>query len=105
MADLTATATAADRRDPRGPKPDARFSRANIMLYGTLIVVAIYYLLPLYVMIVTSLKGMPEIRARQHLRAARRDHLRALGQGLGRRPAPASTATASAAGSGTRSAS
>ncbi|TIS76503.1 MAG: carbohydrate ABC transporter permease, partial [Mesorhizobium sp.] len=31
-------------------------------LYGTLIVVALYYLLPLYVMIVTSLKGMPEIR-------------------------------------------
>lgn len=32
------------------------------MLYGTLIVVALYYLVPLYVMIVTSLKGMPEIR-------------------------------------------
>jgi len=32
------------------------------MLYGTLIVVAIYYALPLYVMIVTSLKGMPEIQ-------------------------------------------
>lgn len=32
------------------------------MLYGTLIVVAMYYALPLYVMIVTSLKGMPEIR-------------------------------------------
>ncbi|MXU65997.1 ABC transporter permease subunit [Rhodobacteraceae bacterium KN286] len=32
------------------------------MLYGTLFVVAVYYLLPLYVMIVTSLKGMPEIR-------------------------------------------
>lgn len=32
------------------------------MLYGTLIVIAAYYALPLYVMIVTSLKGMPEIR-------------------------------------------
>ena len=32
------------------------------MLYGTLFVVAVYYALPLYVMIVTSLKGMPEIR-------------------------------------------
>ena len=32
------------------------------MLYGTLIVVTLYYLLPLYVMVVTSLKGMPEIR-------------------------------------------
>jgi glucose/mannose transport system permease protein len=32
------------------------------MLYGTLFVAAAYYLLPLYVMVVTSLKGMPEIR-------------------------------------------
>ena len=47
---------------PRGPKPKKAFSRANIFLYGTLIVVSMYYLLPLYVMIVTSLKGMPEIR-------------------------------------------
>ena len=45
-----------------GPKPRKTFSRRNIFLYGTLIVVALYYLLPLYVMIVTSLKGMPEIR-------------------------------------------
>ncbi|MXQ09838.1 ABC transporter permease subunit [Alphaproteobacteria bacterium GH1-50] len=47
---------------PRGPKPRRRLSPRNIMLYGTLIVVALYYALPLYVMIVTSLKGMPEIR-------------------------------------------
>jgi len=47
---------------PSGPKPRKRLSRANIMLYGTLIVVSMYYLLPLYVMVVTSLKGMPEIR-------------------------------------------
>ena len=47
---------------PRGQRPKRRFSRANILLYGTLITVSIYYLLPLYVMIVTSLKGMPEIR-------------------------------------------
>lgn len=47
---------------PRGAKPKRRFSRGNIFLYGTLIVVALYYLLPLYVMIVTSVKGMPEIR-------------------------------------------
>ncbi|WP_322987779.1 carbohydrate ABC transporter permease [Hoeflea sp.] len=47
---------------PRGRKPRGRFSRRNIFLYGTLIVVAAYYLLPLYVMVVTSLKGMPEIR-------------------------------------------
>ncbi len=47
---------------PRGPKPRKIMSRRNIILYGTLLVVAIYYLIPLYVMIVTSLKGMPEIR-------------------------------------------
>lgn len=47
---------------PRGPRPRRILSRGNIMLYGTLIVVAIYYLLPLWVMVMTSLKGMPEIR-------------------------------------------
>ncbi len=47
---------------PRGARPRKTFSRRNIFLYGTLIVVAVYYLLPLYVMVVTSLKGMPEIR-------------------------------------------
>lgn len=47
---------------PQGPKPTKAFSRRNIFLYGTLFVVAVYYLLPLYVMVVTSLKGMPEIR-------------------------------------------
>lgn len=47
---------------PRGPKPKKAFSRTNILLYGTLIMVSMYYLLPLYVMVMTSLKGMPEIR-------------------------------------------
>ena len=61
MADtLSPTLRMAD--GPRGPKPVRRFSRRNIFLYGTLIMVAIYYLIPLYVMVVTSVKGMPEIR-------------------------------------------
>ena len=47
---------------PRGRKPRRALSPRNIMLYGTLLFAAAYYLLPLYVMIVTSLKGMPEIR-------------------------------------------
>ncbi|WP_210293569.1 MULTISPECIES: carbohydrate ABC transporter permease [unclassified Rhizobium] len=47
---------------PSGRKPRRVISGRNIMLYGTLFVAAAYYLLPLYVMIVTSLKGMPEIR-------------------------------------------
>ncbi|SLN49878.1 L-arabinose transport system permease protein AraQ [Pseudoruegeria aquimaris] len=58
MADTTAQ----NGSEPWGPKPRKRFSRKNIMLYGTLLMVSIYYALPLYVMIVTSLKGMPEIR-------------------------------------------
>ncbi len=60
MADMTANAPVLE--GPSGPKPRRRFSRRNIFLYGTLIVVSMYYLLPLYVMVVTSLKGMPEIR-------------------------------------------
>lgn len=48
--------------EPWGAKPRRRFSRRNIIVYGTLIVASIYYLLPLYVMVMTSLKGMPEIR-------------------------------------------
>jgi len=47
---------------PRGPKPQKSFSRRNIFLYGTLTIIAIYYAIPLYVMVVTSLKGMPDIR-------------------------------------------
>ena len=52
----------ASKAEPWGAKPRRALSSRNIMLYGTLLVAALYYLLPLYVMIVTSLKGMPEIR-------------------------------------------
>lgn len=68
MADVaipvSAPAVPADQAlvGPSGPRPRKVISRRNIILYGTLFVVAVYYLLPLYVMIVTSLKGMPEIR-------------------------------------------
>ena len=47
---------------PRGPKPKPLFSTRNIVVYGTLTLVAMYYLIPLYVMVVTSLKTMDEIR-------------------------------------------
>lgn len=47
---------------PRGAKPRKALSGRNIMLYGTLIVVSLYYILPLWVMVMTSLKGMPEVR-------------------------------------------
>ena len=47
---------------PNGTKPKKIFSRSNIIVYGTLLLISIYYLLPLWVMVMTSLKGMPEIR-------------------------------------------
>ncbi|MGL4238401.1 carbohydrate ABC transporter permease [Tabrizicola sp.] len=47
---------------PRGAKPRRRLSTRNIVLYGILGLVALYYILPLWVMVMTSLKGMPEIR-------------------------------------------
>lgn len=56
MADTTLA------RTPRGARPRRLFSARNIALYGALILIAAYYALPLYVMIVTSLKTMPEIR-------------------------------------------
>ena len=58
MPDVIASAL----EGPQGPKPRRTFSRRNIFLYGTLLLVVLYYALPLYVMVVTSLKGLPEIR-------------------------------------------
>ena len=57
MADVSMAMTG-----PRGAKPKKTLSGRNIMLYGILIVVCVYYLLPLWVMTMTSLKGMPEVR-------------------------------------------
>ena len=54
MADTSMTMSG-----PRGAKPRKVLSGRNIMLYGILIVVCVYYLLPLWVMVMTSLKGMP----------------------------------------------
>jgi len=48
--------------NPRGPKPRPIFSARNIFIYGTLTIVALYYLTPLYVMLVTSMKSMDQIR-------------------------------------------
>ena len=55
-------AQGASMTGPRGAKPKKTLSGRNIMLYGILIVVCVYYLLPLWVMVMTSLKGMPEVR-------------------------------------------
>jgi glucose/mannose transport system permease protein len=45
-----------------GPRPHRFLSPSRIVIYGALTVAALYYLVPLYVMVMTSLKGMPEIR-------------------------------------------
>ncbi|WP_180901382.1 carbohydrate ABC transporter permease [Martelella soudanensis] len=49
-------------KEPAGPRPKRRLAPSRIILYSILFVAAVYYLIPLYVMVVTSLKGMPEIR-------------------------------------------
>lgn len=48
--------------EPHGSKPKKMFSARNIMLYGVLVTAALYYMVPLYVMVMTSIKTMPEIR-------------------------------------------
>ncbi len=78
---------------PRGPKPMRRFSRNNIFIYGTLLLFSFYYLLPLYVMVGTSLKGMPEIRLGNVFSPPPSRSLSNLGSRHGQRPAPASIAT------------
>ena len=47
---------------PRGPRPKPFFTPKKIMIYTTLVFFSLYFLFPLYVMLVTSFKTMPEIR-------------------------------------------
>jgi glucose/mannose transport system permease protein len=58
---VSATAVSAFA-EASGPRPRRRFAPATIMLYSILFVAAVYYLVPLYVMTVTSLKGLEEVR-------------------------------------------
>jgi glucose/mannose transport system permease protein len=48
--------------EPSGARPKKILEPGRIVLYGILCVAAIYYLLPLYIMVMTSLKGLPEVR-------------------------------------------
>jgi glucose/mannose transport system permease protein len=59
---MTAVALNNAAVEASGPKPKRRFAPATIVLYSILIVAAVYYLIPLYVMTVTSLKGLEEVR-------------------------------------------
>lgn len=47
---------------PRGSRPKPFFTPKRIIIYSILFVACLYYLFPLYVMIMTSFKTMPEIR-------------------------------------------
>lgn len=47
--------------EPSGPRP-ARLSAGRVGVYAFLIITALFFLIPLYVMIVTSLKPMAEVR-------------------------------------------
>ena len=48
-------------RVPRGPKPNT-IKASRIILYSVLVVAAFYYLLPLYVMVMTSFKDLDDVR-------------------------------------------
>ena len=47
---------------PSGAKPKRMFAPARVMIYAVLIATSIYYLIPLYVMIITSVKDLDAIR-------------------------------------------
>lgn len=87
---------------PRGPKP-ARSSVARVGLYTFLISAALFFAVPLYVMIVTSLKTMDEIRLGQIFALPAPSRFHRLADRPWSAPAPATNAAACAWASGTRS--
>jgi glucose/mannose transport system permease protein len=52
---------ASPRGGPSGPRPK-RISPGRVGMYCFLIIVALFFCMPLYVMLVTSFKSMPEVR-------------------------------------------
>ncbi|MBD8064909.1 carbohydrate ABC transporter permease [Devosia sp. PTR5] len=61
-ATMTGTAPATATTEPSGPRPKPFFTPKRIIIYTTLVFFSLYFLFPLYVMVVTSFKTMPEIR-------------------------------------------
>ncbi|MDB5588609.1 glucose/mannose transport system permease protein [Devosia sp. UYZn731] len=53
---------AVDTLEPRGMRPRPFFTPRKIIIYSLLFFVSVYYLFPMYVMIVTSLKDLDEVR-------------------------------------------
>ena len=58
---IAARPAVAEAAGPSGPKP-RRLSPGRIGMYAFLIIVAAFFCVPLYVMLVTSFKSMPEVR-------------------------------------------
>ena len=54
--------TTTSSNEPSGPKPKQMFAPGRMLVYAVLIVTSIYWLLPLYVMLITSFKNLDEIR-------------------------------------------
>jgi glucose/mannose transport system permease protein len=48
--------------EPSGPLPRPMFAPGRVMIYAVLILTSLYYLIPLYVMIITSVKDLDAIR-------------------------------------------
>ncbi len=61
MTDAAPTRTAVEA-GPSGPRPKPFFTPQKIIIYSVLVFFSIYFLFPLYVMLTTSLKTMPEVR-------------------------------------------
>ena len=85
---------------PQGPKPK-QTSVSRVGVYVFLVSAAIFFCIPLYVMLITSLKGMPEIRLGELLRYRATQVLR-LGSKLGVKRALVSNAMVFKRGFGTR---
>ena len=47
--------------EPSGPKPQSWLEWERIVVYGFLFLTAAYFLVPLYIVIITSLKNLDEI--------------------------------------------
>jgi glucose/mannose transport system permease protein len=67
MSSITATSADFPPRGetlegPKGTKPKKLLDPGRIFVYGVLIIAAIFYLFPLYIMVITSLKDLDAIR-------------------------------------------
>jgi glucose/mannose transport system permease protein len=48
---------------PSGAKPKKFITWERFVVYGVLVICALFFIFPLYIMVITSLKSLPEIRA------------------------------------------